>query len=571
MHRVDRFPRGRRATAAVGGWASGGVRVPRRSSRSSARTQASAATTARPATARKKSRLRVQAGTKSAGRVVKRPAAPKAAESVKVKIAAGTDRQPELPVAKRQRSAADSGEPVQTVEIRPSGSAGARRPAEKRPVIRHLPHHPILPLKPPAWMLEECQVAPARAGDQSEILQLLAGLPTPPSRAEFHAAVDHPEHDSANRLVARLAGRIVGHVEIVPRDLLVGPAVVRGAVLDRIAVLPECRGAGHGQRLVRAAEDRMRQSGAVVAFSRTRIAPSFHELGWSVLGRDCATPGRPTDILARLLEGPQRSGEAVTMRQWRHVELPAILRIYRQNAERFVGPLDRSENYCRWLVSRGAFDSILGPLVGQDRYELHESSARIVGYCIQAGTRVLEIMADPEFAGLEREILARVCAEAIENDRQEIVYESSVADLLHEAVAGGGSLVQGGDRMIVAKVFRPLDLLTAQAPAVAARVAAADIKETVELGLDAPSFRGSIIVADGRDPREATVHPGRVGRSYLRLSDDELGRLLLGQSDPVEAVAAGRMEPSTQMAQKLAGQLFPRQPLWCPMWDDLPA
>jgi hypothetical protein len=25
------------------------------------------------------------------------------------------------------------------------------------------------------------------------------------------------------------------------------------------------------------------------------------------------------------------------------------------------------------------------------------------------------------------------------------------------------------------------------------------------------------------------------------------------------------------MAQKLAGQLFPRQPLWCPMWDDLPA
>jgi len=39
----------------------------------------------------------------------------------------------------------------------------------------------------------------------------------------------------------------------------------------------------------------------------------------------------------------------------------------------------------------------------------------------------------------------------------------------------------------------------------------------------------------------------------------------------VEAVAAGRMEPSTQMAQKLAGQLFPRQPLWCPMWDDLPA
>jgi GNAT superfamily N-acetyltransferase len=463
---------------------------------------------------------------------------------------------------------------VESVDIRPSGTVISRRPLRggRRPAILHLPLHPVIPSAPPAWMLEECHVAPARAGDQSEILQLLAALPAPPSRAEFHASVDHPEHDSANRLVARLAGRIVGHAEIVPRDLAVGSATIRGAVIDRVAVLPECRGAGHGQRLVRAAEERMRASGAVVAFSRTRIAASFRELGWSVLGRDCVTPGRPTEILSRLLDGPQRVGEAVTMRQWRHVELPAILRIYRQNATRFVGPVDRNENYARWLVSRGAFDSILVALTGQDRYELHESSARIVGYCVQAGSRVLEILADPEFPGLEREILARVCAEAIENDRQEITYESSSADPLHEAVAGGASLVQGGDRMIVARVFRPQPLLEALAPQVAARVAELSLREAVELGLDSPSFRGSIIVPERKGgPPEATVHPGRVGRSYLRLSDEELARLLLGQCDPAEAVAAGRMEPSTQLAQKLAGQLFPRQSLWCPLWDDLPA
>ena len=119
----------------------------------------------------------------------------------------------------------------------------------------------------------------------------------------------------------------------------------------------------------------------------------------------------------------------------------------------------------------------------------------------------------------------------------------------------------------MARVFRPLELLTALAPQVAENVAAAGIRETVELGLDAPGFRGSVIVTDGR----ATVHAGRVGRSYLRLTDDELARLLLGQCDPLEAAAAGRMEPSTQVAQKLATQLFPRVPLWCPLWDDLPA
>lgn len=255
------------------------------------------------------------------------------------------------------------------------------------------------------------------------------------------------------------------------------------------------------------------------------------------------------------------------MRQWRHVELPAILRIYRQNAARFVGPLDRGEAYSRWLVSRGAFDSILVALVGQDRYDLHETSARIVGYCIQSGNRVLELLADPEFPGLEREILARVCAEAIENDRQQIVYESSVCDPLHAAVAGGESVVGVHDRMLVAKVLDPLAVLRAVAPSTVGRVAAAGIRETVELGIDAPSFRGSVVVADGK----ASVHPGRVGRSWLRVSDDELARLLLGQCDPVEAVARGTMEPSTQMAQRLAGVLFPRLPLWSPVWDDVPA
>jgi len=560
---------------------------PRTPSRAEAR--GSSAVARRPGSKnRAKPRLKISAGTVGSGksatretahergskrlasrfspRIAARPAAKQAADKAaadSIRLASGTEQ----PTAKAPQKQAAAAKSVHSVEIRPAGTVVSRRPLARRPVVRHLPHQPVSRAKPPAWMLEDCHIAPARAGDQSEILQLLSGLPNPPSKAEFHAAVDHPDHDSANRLVARLAGRIVGHVEVMPRSVLIGGVAVPAAIIDRVAVLPECRGAGHGQRLVRAAEDRMRQIGATIGFSRTRIAPSFHELGWSVLGRDCVTPGRPTDILSRLLEAPQRGGETVTMRQWRHVELPAILRIYMQNAARFVGPIERSEAYSRWLVSRAAFDSIIVALVGQDRYDLHETTARIVGYAIQSGNRVLEVLADPDFQGLEREILARVCAEAIENDRQEIVYESSAADPLHRAVAGGESLVQGNDRMIVAKLFRPLQVLTAVAPAVAARLAEAGVRETVELGLDAPSFRGSIIVADGK----ATVHAGRVGRSYLRLADDELARLLLGQCDPAEAAAAGRLNASTQVAQKLASQLFPRTPLWCPMWDDLPA
>ena len=416
-------------------------------------------------------------------------------------------------------------------------------------------------------MLEESEISPARAGEQSEILQLLSGLASPPTKAEFHAAVDHPDHDSANRLVARLGGRIVGHAEVLPRCMYVAGVAVPAAVIDRVAVLPECRGAGHGQRLVRAAEARMRSLGAMIGLTRTRIAASFHELGWSVLGRDGVTAGRPTDILARLLAGSDEAAEHdVTMRQWRHVELPAILRIYHQNAPAYNGPVSREEVYSRWLISRGAFDSIIVALQGQDRYDLYETTARIVGYCIQSGNRVLELLADPEFPGLERQILARVCGEAIENDRQEIVFESGAYDSLHQAVAGG-SCDLSHDRMLVARLFDPLGVLEAIAPAIGSRLAAEGMRESIELGLDTPSFRGSIVASDGK----ATVHVGRVGRSYLRLADDELARLLLGQCDPAEAAAAGRLAASTQVAQKFAMQLFPRAPLWCPVWDDLPA
>ncbi len=457
---------------------------------------------------------------------------------------------------------------IEHVEIRPA-TIFSRRQEARRPAILHIPQETIGHYEPPKWLLEECRVAPARAGDQHEILQLLAGLPTPPSKAEFHAAVDHPDHDAANRLVARLpGGRIIGHVEVMPRQILVDGAPVAGGSIDRIALVPECRGTGHGRRLVESAEERLRKIGVDVGFSRTRIAGSFQTFGWSILGRDATSTGRPTEILARLLDFSQRAGEPVTMRQWRHVELPAILRIYRQNAGRFVGPLDRNESYSRWLVSRGAFDSILVALMGQDRYDLHETTARIVGYAIQSGNRVLELMADPEFPGLEREILARVCGEAIENDWQEIVYESSALDPLHEAVSGAGTAAAAaGDRMIVAKLFNPLGLLQAVAASVGRRLSAAGVRETVELGLDAPSFRGSIIVADGT----ATVHPGRIGRSYLKITDDELTRLLLGQCDPAAAATAGRLTASTQIAIKFASMLFPRVPLWCPMWDDLPA
>ena len=124
-----------------------------------------------------------------------------------------------------------------------------------------------------------------------------------------------------------------------------------------------------------------------------------------------------------------RSAAAALHSTWRRIAATATSAAARSTTA-------RTEAYARWLVSRKAFDSIIVALQGNDRYDLHETTAKIVGYCIQTGGRVLEVMADPKYQGLEREILARVCAEAIENDRQELIYESSPTDPLHEEVRG---------------------------------------------------------------------------------------------------------------------------------------
>ena len=156
-----------------------------------------------------KPRLKLRVGEADGGLAVAKPAArgkhrkkpsargKRAASSAPTKVEirlADVDGSSSGGRSRKSRPGRDAGTAaVQTVEIRPSGTVISRRQVAKRPAILHLPLHPTTPLKPPAWMLEECHVAPARAGDQNEILQLLAGLPAPPSRAEFHAAVDHPE------------------------------------------------------------------------------------------------------------------------------------------------------------------------------------------------------------------------------------------------------------------------------------------------------------------------------------------------------------------------------------------
>ena len=118
--------------------------------------RASSRPDAAPRRPKAKPRLKIGAATASALPAVVRTARPAAKKAIR--LAQGTVKA--APAAGPQTAV------VHAVDIRPAGTVVSRRNLTKRPAILHLPHQQAPVFTPPAWMLEECLVAPARVGDQ---------------------------------------------------------------------------------------------------------------------------------------------------------------------------------------------------------------------------------------------------------------------------------------------------------------------------------------------------------------------------------------------------------------------
>ncbi len=437
---------------------------------------------------------------------------------------------------------------------------GFQRPAMQRPAMQRRRRSARVP--------EE--LGPARAGDHPEIYQFLLAVFQAPSREEFHARHDEPTYDPAQHLLVKREGRIAAHVELSYRSMCFGSVRLPIAHLNWLGTLPEFRSRGYATRLLHRAEQEMRNSGAMLGVLRTRIPQFFRSAGWAVCGRQNCSVARAREILARLSTEPaQRS--PLSIRLWRHVELPSLMRIFAQNTERGYGPLERSEAYWRWLISRKAFDHIIVAIHGRDRMELVDTNAPIVGYAVVCHDRVVELLTAADFPAAGAQLLARACSDSIERNRQTIALESPLGDPLHQLVVdAGGSMnaseSDGGEVQMV-KVLDPAQFVRAIEPELAERSRSANLPPVCELGFLIDGARQVLTVTR----RGVQLSTGRLGRSYLALKDNEFTRMLLGHNDIAESVEQGRIIPSTQIALETARALFPRLPMWRPKWDEAQA
>jgi predicted acetyltransferase len=411
-----------------------------------------------------------------------------------------------------------------------------------------------------------------RSGDHAAVYHTLLAIFQNPSREEFHLQTEDPFYEPNDRLLVKRGYRVLSHLQLTHRTMLFGRLAIPVAGFHWLGTLPEFRGQGFASRILKEADRRVAASGAVLGLLRTRIPRFFHRAGWALCGRHSFSQAKAREVLARLhTENAQRPAKLLNIRLWRHVEMPALMRIYRQNTDNGYGPLQRTEAYWRWLVGRKAYDSLLVALDGPDKLELEETIAPIVGYAVLRQERVVELLTAPNHPTAARQLLARACSDAIEHDRQDLVLNMPPNHELHQVVQAAGGVVNHHEadqnEVFMVRIADPLKFLALLAPELEARAKAAGLPRGTELGLQVDDAKWRLVY--GRSG--IRVRTGKLGRSYLTMNRSEFTRLALGHSTVQEAAFAGRVQHSTNSALQLAGVLFPQLPLWRPGWDDLPA
>jgi len=417
------------------------------------------------------------------------------------------------------------------------------------------------------------ELAHGRAGDHPAVEQLLLAVYHGPPPGLMHAQFDDPLYEPTDRLLVKYGGRTVAHVHLMRRTMYYVGLKVPICQVNRLATLPEHRGRGYARGLLAAAERQMIEDGALAATLQAPATELFARCGY-VPGGLCRTSRADTRAVLAQLSGESRGSPLVeprrplNIRLWRHFELPALQRLYRQNAGRLVGPLVRSEPYWRWLISCTTFDRIYVAIDGPDHLEPEQPNSPIVGYAVVKGQHVLELMTAPGHPTAARELLARVCADAIERDCHALVCHAPSDDPLHALLqqSGGSSPQATSDRheLLMTRLLPDsLALASAICPLLYQRARAAPFGRPCALGIDLDGQRLRLRLTR----RSARFEPGSLGRHYLRLDVAAWTRLIGGHVSAAQLLESRRAEVSSTSAGQVARAVFPLATYWRPPWD----
>jgi predicted N-acetyltransferase YhbS len=397
------------------------------------------------------------------------------------------------------------------------------------------------------------EYAPASEADHEAVYQTLLHVFHGPDRESFLGALADPSYKPEQRLLARIDGKVASHLHLTDRKVRYGSTVTLSLHgIMWVGTLPEYRGLGFAQNLIRMAAKRSRDTGAHLQALTTSMPQFYKPLGFGVCARACLAviPSRNLPSGGEQPPPGARSSPLV-VRPWRQVELGDLIRLYDAQFGSLTGSILRSEEYWRWVIGRKYAHVIWVACQGE----------HVHGYAFVKDHRILELAIDPATPDAMTALLSRVRAEALERAYPEVVINIPPGHpALPIVLAGGGRYIDSEVHEGSASMYTapdPAGLLRAVGPELAARVKAHG-ELPIELGLQIGDDRLLLHV----DRKGAKVDHDRLSRRYLTLSPGAFTRLVMGHSGIDRAIAEDGVEISATTAIDAARTLFPITPIW---------
>ena len=398
--------------------------------------------------------------------------------------------------------------------------------------------------------------------DHEAIFQALLHVYPGGDREAFFSALGDPSYLPEQRILVKVDGRVVSHVHLTDRSIRYGShsALSMNGVMW-VGTLPEYRGLGFAQNLIRLADGRGRENGVAAQALTTRMSRFYRPLGYGVCGRQTVAQTLSRN-LPQVSDGvAEGRGGFWHVRPWRQVELGDLMRLYDGQFGQTTGTVIRSEDYWRWMIGRRYAHVIWVACQGD----------AVRGYAFVKDHRILEIASDPAHPQALKALLGRVRAEALERAYPQVMVHAPLDHPVIEAIRqASGKVTDLDEAEGSASMYHIPSLerfLTLAMPELEARAGASAGTGAQELGLMVGDRRWLVHVEAGK----SRVEPDKLSRRHLTLTSPALVRLLMGQTDVDQAVDEDGVESSTGTALDTARILFPRRPVWRSPLDALTA
>jgi predicted N-acetyltransferase YhbS len=388
--------------------------------------------------------------------------------------------------------------------------------------------------------------------DHEAVYQSLLHVFHGPDRESFLGALNDPVYQPSQRLLAKVDGRVVSHVHLTERIVRYGSSTLPMNGVMWVGTLPEYRGLGFAQNLMRLAATRAKEAGTAIQALTTGMPQFYRPLGWGVCGRVTFAQTLSRNLPAVSDGVADGKGGPWQVRPWRQVELSNLIRLYDAQYARTTGSVLRTEDYWRWIIGRKYAHVIWVACQGDE----------VRGYAFVKDHRVLEIASDPAYPQALKALLGRVRAEALERAYPEVVvYAPADHPVIDAFRAASGKLVDQEDWENSVSMYRtvsPDTFLKAALPELTRRAQAASSHFPMELGLTVDDKRWMIHLTE----EGSRVEPEKSSRRYLTLTTSAFTRLVLGHTGIDRAIAEDGVEASTGTAVDAARILFPVAPIW---------